>query len=68
MRACASGAIPMPVSRTANSTSSGQMPGATVRATPPVSVNLMALPARLSSTWRSRAASPITCAGTRSST
>ena len=29
-------------------------------ATPPLSVNLMALPARLSSTWRSRAASPMT--------
>ena len=31
--------------------------------TPPLSVNLMALPARLSSTWRSRAASPMTSRG-----
>ena len=36
--------------------------------TPPVSVNLIALPARLNSTWRSRAASPTTRAGRRSST
>ena len=33
-------------------------PGSTMTATPPRSVNLMALPARLSSTWRKRAASP----------
>ena len=31
-------------------------------------VNLIALPARLSSTWRNRAASPITSSGSRSST
>ena len=43
-------------------------PGSTMTATPPASVNLMALPARLSSTWRKRAASPTTCPGSRSST
>ena len=68
MRACCSGAMPMPVSRTSNTISSGCAPGSTTTLTPPVSVNLMALPARLSSTWRSRVASPITRSGSRSST
>ena len=45
-----------------------QRPASTISATPPFSVNLIALPARLSSTWRSRVASPITRAGSRSST
>ena len=48
----------MPVSRTRKRTSLARSPGSTMTATPPFSVNLMALPARLSSTWRSRGASP----------
>ena len=60
--------MPMPVSRTWKRTAPGSSPGSTITATPPVSVNLMALPARLSSTWRRRAASPTTIAGRRSST
>ncbi len=68
MRACASGAIPMPVSRTRNVTVSGALPGSTVTETPPVSVNFTALPARFISTWRNRAPSPTTSAGSRSST
>ncbi len=68
MRACCSGAMPMPVSRTSNTISSGRPPASTMTPTPPVSVNLMALPARLSSTWRSRVASPMTRSGSRSST
>src|SRR4051812_29195314 len=36
--------------------------------TPPRSVNFTALPARLSRTWRSRAASPIASAGTSGAT
>src|SRR5213080_898361 len=55
--------MPMPVSRTTKLISLGQMPGSTISATPPAEVNLMALPARLSSTCRNRAASPITCIG-----
>ena len=43
-------------------------PASTMTPTPPVSVNLMALPARLSSTWRKRVASPMTRSGSRSST
>ena len=43
-------------------------PASTTTLTPPVSVNLMALPARLSSTWRSRVTSPSTRSGSRSST
>ena len=38
----------------------------TVTSTSPRSVNLMALPTRFISTWRTRLASPITSAGTRS--
>ena len=60
MRAWSRGAIPMPVSRTWKRMSPSRSPGSTMTATPPCSVNLMALPARLSSTWRSRAASPMT--------
>ena len=47
---------------------SGRSSGSTMIETPPRSVNLMALPTRLNSTWRSRAASPTTRAGSRSST
>src|SRR6476469_4937042 len=54
IRCCASGAMPMPVSRTRKEISLGQMPGSTISATPPVEVNFIALPARLSSTWRIR--------------
>ena len=68
MRACCSGAMPMPVSRTWNTISPGAAPGSTMTLTPPASVNLMALPARLSSTWRSRVGSPMTRSGNRSST
>jgi len=46
----------------------GQIPGSTINATPPVEVNLIALPARLSSTCRSLATSPTTSIGSRSST
>ena len=65
--AWSAGAMPMPVSRTLNSTSPGQAPGSTTIATPPCSVNLIALPARLSSTCFSRVSSPITRDGRRSS-
>ena len=65
MRACASGAMPMPVSRTAKRDLARRAPGSTTIATPPCSVNFTALPARLSSTWRSRAASPMTRPGRR---
>ena len=44
------------------------LPPSTMTLTPPLSVNLIALPARLSSTWRNRASSPTTHAGSRSST
>ena len=68
MRACASGAMPMPVSRTWKLTSPACAPGSATIATPPRSVNFTALPARLSSTWRSRGASPTTSVASRSST
>jgi PAS domain S-box-containing protein len=67
IRCCASGAMPMPVSRTMKLISFGQMPGSTIKATPPREVNFTALLARLSSTCRSRAASPTTSSGRRSS-
>jgi hypothetical protein len=64
--ACCSSSIPMPVSDTSNRT--GTVPGAklppaagdAVTVTCPLGVNFTALPARLSSTWRSLPASPLT--------
>ena len=67
-----SGAMPMPLSCTSKH-SSGAAPGLapsgpgwqrTRTTTSPCAVNLMALPTRLMSTWRSRVASPCTCSGT----
>ncbi len=58
---------PMPVSRTANSSSGSPLSTLlvwTVSTTSPVSVNLTALLNRLSRIWRSRVTSPLTAAGT----
>ena len=66
MRARFSGAMPMPVSRTANSSDTWPEVCAstfTDNTTSPWPVNLMALPPRLMSTCRSRMASPTSCAG-----
>ena len=49
----------MPVSRTVKRMESSIASGSAMTATPPASVNLMALPARLRRTWRMRAASPM---------
>jgi hypothetical protein len=53
---CAPGGMPGPVSRTA--TLNEPLAGATLIATSPASVNLIALPTRLSSTWVSLRSSP----------
>ena len=66
--ACCEGGMPMPVSRTSKRSRTdpaGAGSRATVTATRPCSVNLSALPTRLSSTWRRRVGSPWT-AGRRS--
>ena len=56
---------PMPVSRTANCSSTPPSAGLalTVSTTSPSSVNFTALASRFSSTWRSRVTSPLTAAG-----
>ena len=74
MSACLSGAMPMPVSRTAKrsaqlpATGSASSTHATSTVTSPASVNLMALPTRLMITWRSRSASPTIASGTSGAT
>jgi hypothetical protein len=65
-----SGAMPMPVSRTAIATATRPGPARVQRSettTWPCWVNLMALPARLTSTWRRRRASPMRRGGTAGS-
>ena len=67
--ACFSGGMPMPVSVTAkrrrtSPSGAGSPAVSTSTTTSPRSVNLMALPTRLRSTWRSRPASPISASGT----
>ena len=60
-------AIPIPVSRTEKRSSAAPSPTSstlTVSTTSPRSVNLIALPSRLMSTWRSRTGSPIRRLGT----
>ena len=67
-RRCASGAMPMPVSRDleAHAARARRCRSSTRAATTtsPRSVNLTALPTRLISTWRSRPGSPRSAAGT----
>jgi hypothetical protein len=67
IRACISGAMPMPVSRMRNAKAPSRA-GVTATATPPVCVNLIALPMRLSRTWRTRVASPTKRCAAASST
>ena len=64
---CLSFGIPMPVSDSEKSSStffSSALSRLTSTETSPSSVNLMALPTRLTSTWRSRSGSPRTAIGT----
>ena len=70
MRSIASGGTPGPVSRTAKRSMISAVPpraapgvGCSVSATPPLSVNLMALPIRFIRIWRTRISSPITVFG-----
>ncbi|MNN16562.1 hypothetical protein D3C81_1297060 [compost metagenome] len=68
---CMSAAMPMPVSRTLRRRLATPSPLARSRAlttTSPCGVNLMALPARLVSTWRSRPGSPSRVCGSAGST
>ena len=70
-RCCASCEMPMPVSSTSISSSSRPVsvePQATRSSTVPTSVNLSALPIRLSRIWRSRIGSPRSHCGTFGST
>ena len=66
-----SGAIPIPVSRTEKRSSRSPCPSSPafsiVTATSPRCVNLIALPTRLISTWRSLSASPTSRVGTSGS-
>ena len=67
MLACLSAGMPGPVSRTAKvscASSPSREPSATSTATSPRPVNLIALPSRLSSTWRRRPGSPSSRSGT----
>jgi hypothetical protein len=71
MRCMSSLRNPGPVSETAKRTrSTSPAPGftLTVISTPPSSVNLMALPIRLSSTWRTRPGSAVIVCGTLGAT
>ena len=71
MRACLAGGMPMPVSETSNSSRtspSRRSSRFTWRATSPRSVNLMALPTRLTTICRRRPASPMSESGTSGST
>ena len=67
MRLCFSRAIPIPVSEIVNF-NCRPLPSlatrSTLTSTSPCCVNLMALPTRLTSTWRRRPGSPKTCWGT----
>ena len=65
--AALSGAMPMPVSRTSKRSSAGSFEASSERVTVtlPCSVNLIALPIRLVSTWRIRGASVCTVSGMR---
>ena len=63
MRSASSGGMPGPLSATAKTMRSAPVtavPRSTEKVTPPASVNLTPLPARLRSTWRSRARSTST--------
>ena len=67
MAACLDSGTPMPVSRTEKRTVDEDSPmdsRLTVTVTSPRSVNLTALPTRLSRIWRKRLASPNSSAGT----
>ena len=68
MRACASSLMPRPVSRhleahASRARASSSARGRRAITTEPCSVNLIALPTRLVSTWPSRSGSPFTCGG-----
>ena len=63
MRASSAAPMPSPVSATVSVTQPGRSPGQAARQMWPRRVNFTALPSRLFSTWRSRAASPRTQQG-----
>ncbi|MDT4875154.1 hypothetical protein D3C71_1772640 [compost metagenome] len=65
MRARASSAMPMPVSRTVIRMPVGVL--STCRSTRPERVNFRAFDSRLLMIWRTRVGSPSTCAGSRGS-
>ncbi len=70
MRSCFSAEMPMPVSRTLNSSLKGSLAGSAVTSTStsPSLVNLTAFPTRFTSTWRRRFGSPMTMRGTSGAT